>query len=148
MTSLSNKLILRPFVAADEAAVAMIYFQSRARHFSWVKKLRLADFAQATQGETVQVAELDGQIVGFASVSEWDGFLHLLFIKPGFESQGIGSALLTWARQLVQLPLTLKVVAQNKAAQRFYEREGFVLIARSPLASPPNLTYQDGQKRH
>lgn len=55
----------------------------------------------------------------------------------------MGKALLDWARQQVQRPLELKVVQANVAAQRFYEREGFRIIARDNLAQPSNVTYRD-----
>ncbi|MGO2138458.1 MAG: GNAT family N-acetyltransferase, partial [Leuconostoc mesenteroides] len=42
--------------------------------------------------------------------------------------------------------LQLKVVTANVAAQRFYEREGFLAVGKSVFAKPQNLTYRDGRK--
>lgn len=134
---------LRPMRPQDVPNVAKIYLASRQAYFPWVKKPQYADFERVSVGELVQVAVVADEIVGFAALSEWDSFLHLLFVKIGWQQQGVGKALLDWARQQVQRPLELKVVQANVAAQRFYEREGFRIIARDNLAQPSNVTYRD-----
>jgi GNAT superfamily N-acetyltransferase len=140
-------ITLRPALSADYSELATIYYESRRQNFPWVKSPQYHDFLTVTRGETIYIAQQDQLTVGFAAMSDWDNFLHLLFVKPGYERQGIGQLLLQWARERATQPLTLKVVVANVSAQRFYEREGFVVIATSPLATPPNVTYQDSQKR-
>lgn len=140
-------ITLRPALSADYSELATIYYQSRRQNFPWVKTPKHSDFLRVTRGETIYIAQQEQTIVGFAAMSDWDNFLHLLFVKPGFERQGIGQRLLQWARERATQPLMLKVVVENVDAQRFYEREGFVVIAKSPLATPPNITYQDHIKR-
>ncbi|KAA8369498.1 GNAT family N-acetyltransferase [Leuconostoc carnosum] len=139
----NNHLKLRAMRPDDATALARIYLDTRLASFPWVKNPRLEDFVTVTQGEHVQVAIIEEEIVGFASLSEEDSFLHLLFIKEGWQNQGIGQQLLTWARQEVRRPLELKVVRINKRAQQFYKREGFKIIATSILANPANVTYRD-----
>jgi len=94
-------------------------------------------------GEIITVAVFDHEVVGFSSLSEWDSFLHLLFIKEGWQRQGIGAVLLKKARDMVKEPLELKVVTANISAQHFYEREGFKVVAHSILSNPMNVTYRD-----
>lgn len=143
---LATELVLRAMRPEDSDAVARIYLESRQHHFPWVKHPRLADFLADSRGERVMVAIFGNEIVGFASLSEWDHFLHLLFVKEGWQGYGIGARLLEWARQAVTEPLELKVVLANVGAQRFYDREGFVRIRKSQLARPQNVTYRDGRK--
>ncbi|AEJ31910.1 MULTISPECIES: GNAT family N-acetyltransferase [Leuconostoc] len=143
-TILQNKFLkLRAMQPNDSDELARIYLDDRVNYFPWVKQPKLTDFGLAILGEKVEIAMLDTEIVGFASLSEWDSFLHLLFIKEGKHNQGIGAVLLNWARETAQQPLELKVVTDNKNAQRFYEREGFSIVAHSNLSKPRNVTYRD-----
>lgn len=143
-TSLQNKCLKRRAMQPeDEDALAQIYLEARVNYFPWVKQPKLTDFNFEIVGEKVEIAIIDTEIVGFASLSEWDSFLHLLFVKEGRQSQGVGSILLNWARETAQQPLELKVVTVNKNAQRFYEREGFSIVAHSNLSNPRNVTYRD-----
>lgn len=142
-TAPDDKVQLRPMQPQDVTSVAKIYLTSRQAYFPWVKNPQYADFERVSVGEQVQVAVVAGEIVGFAALSEWDSFLHLLFVKIGWQQQGVGKLLLNWARQRAQQPLELKVVQENVAAQRFYEREGFQIVARDDFAQPRNVTYRD-----
>lgn len=77
---------------------------------------------QIANGQVI-VAELDGQIVGFAAVvgGELDG----LFVEPDLWGRGIGRALADAAtHEARRRGLTLKVIA-NPRARRFYEHCGF-----------------------
>jgi len=139
----SNNLILRDMQAEDSEALARIYLDTRVTNFPWVRSPKLSDFDLASSGEKITVAVFDHEIVGFSSLSEWDSFLHLLFIKEGWQRQGIGAVLLKKAREMVKEPLELKVVIANVSAQRFYEREGFKVVAHSILSNPMNVTYRD-----
>jgi len=73
----------------------------------------------------VIVAELDGEIAGFAAVvgGELDG----LFVEPDLWGRGIGRALADAAtHEARKRGLALKVIA-NPRARRFYEQCGFSL---------------------
>ncbi|MGY3743449.1 GNAT family N-acetyltransferase [Leuconostoc inhae] len=142
-SSQTNNLILRAMQVEDSDALSRIYLDTRLTNFPWVNSPKRADFDSAILGEKVTVAVFNGEIVGFSSVSEWDSFLHLLFIKEGWQRQGIGAVLLKKAREMVKEPLELKVVTANTSAQHFYEREGFKVIAHSILSNPMNVTYRD-----
>lgn len=137
---------LRAMQSEDQAELAQLYLTTRKNHFSWVDNPKLSDFDYATTGEHVQVAVIQNEIVGFASLSEWDSFLHLLFVKTNWQNNGVGKALLNWARTSSHLPLELKVVQANQAARRFYDREGFKVIAYGNYANPTNVTYRDDRK--
>ena len=94
------------------------------------------------------VARLEGEIVGFASVSIERGTLELdstrgmlsnIYVDPDYRDRGIGAALLKAAEASAAErgadELLLEVMAENEAARRFYRREGYdefrVTMARS-----------------
>jgi GNAT superfamily N-acetyltransferase len=79
---------------------------------------------QIANGQVI-VAELDGEIAGFAAVvgGELDG----LFVEPDLWGRGVGRALADAATdEARKRGLTLKVIA-NPRARRFYEHCGFVV---------------------
>jgi GNAT superfamily N-acetyltransferase len=78
--------------------------------------------SQVANGQVI-VAEVDGEIAGFAAVvgGELDG----LFVDPDLWGLGIGKALVDAAtHQARRKGFTLQVVA-NPRARKFYERCGF-----------------------
>lgn len=67
-----------------------------------------------------------------------------LFVEPGFQGQGIGSALLSKAKSLSPDGLTLYTHQRNERARGFYEARGFrvVRFGTSPAPeSEPDVTY-------
>jgi ribosomal protein S18 acetylase RimI-like enzyme len=57
--------------------------------------------------------------------------LDWLFVDPVAQSRGVGSALIEHAKALSPSGLTLWVFESNRRAQAFYERHGFVIVART-----------------
>ena len=77
---------------------------------------------QIANGQVI-VAELDGEIAGFAAVVS--GELDGLFVEPDLWGRGIGRALADAAtHEARNRGLTLSVIA-NPRARRFYEHCGF-----------------------
>ena len=83
------------------------------------------------------VAELDGELVGFASVSErqhWvgdvDGYVGELAVAPSASRKGVGRMLIgaaeDWARERGLAHLTLETGASNRTARAFYAALGFL----------------------
>jgi N-acetylglutamate synthase-like GNAT family acetyltransferase len=96
--------------------------------------------AQIERGEVV-VAEVDGQIAGFAAViiendhAELDG----LFVEPDRWRRGIGTALIGAAvHEARNQGLTLMVVA-NPTVRQFYERCGFAYEGEAQTRFGPAL---------
>ena len=82
--------------------------------------------AHVERGEVV-VAEIDGQIAGFAAIIESDQAMELdgLFVEPNRWRKGIGSALAAVAtHEARKRGLSLMVVA-GPSARGFYEKCGF-----------------------
>ena len=84
------------------------------------------DFIRAAPGEEIYVADEDGKIVGVAALYRRDSFIHFLFVRSGFQSLGIGAALLARMESIANGPISLKVQTLNHRGRAFYEREGLV----------------------
>lgn len=88
------------------------------------------------------VAEMDGQLIGYAALlplarlhlGQRGMALHHLFVAEGARGKGVGTALLgevlTHAKALGCSYLTVGTHPDNKAAQDYYQKQGF-------FASPP-----------
>jgi ribosomal protein S18 acetylase RimI-like enzyme len=63
-----------------------------------------------------------------------------LYVDPAYHRQGIGSALLAKARQLLPKHIWLYTHVANKMARSFYEKHGFVAekfgISPEPESEP------------
>jgi GNAT superfamily N-acetyltransferase len=91
---------------------------------------------QIANGQVI-VAELDGEIAGFAAVvgGELDG----LFVEPDLWGHGIGRTLVNAAtHEARRKGLALKVIA-NPRARRFYESCGFTVEADEQTRFGPAL---------
>ncbi|GLX11540.1 hypothetical protein Misp03_84660 [Microbispora sp. NBRC 16548] len=92
----------------------------------------------------VWVAELQGQVVGFACL-QGDRLDHL-YVTPAAQGRGIGTALLGQAKKARPRMLDLHVFQQNTGARRFYERHGFTLVEERDGSgneeNPPGARYR------
>ena len=137
----SRLVIRRPQVSrfeqeADE--VAALYVASRRAALPGLREPHTDDETFAWMREivfprqSVWVAELRGEIVGFAAR---DGaWLTQLYVKPGWTGHGIGRQLLdaVLAEAAARTPvLRVYTFQRNAGARRFYERNGFVATALS-----------------
>ena len=123
---------IQPATPDDREDLAQIYLAARRTHFFWEdpRVLSLADFDHDSQGEAIYTARAPGgHLIGFVSVLESQSFIHLLFIAPGHERQGVGTALLQHLETTVPFPHQLKCVQVNTAALDFYQRHGWHLVA-------------------
>lgn len=125
--------ILRRFRAADLAQIKKIFTLARRQAFYWEPAdiFQDDDFEVATAGELIWVAEIvTGIVAGFISIWEVDSFIHLLFVHPEYQGQGIGQALLEKSYELVPFPIRLKCKSRNERAVRFYQRNGWREVGR------------------
>lgn len=92
--------------------------------------------AQIANGQVI-VAEIEGEIVGFAAVvgGELDG----LFVEPDLWGGGIGRVLVDAAtHEARKRGLALKVIA-NPRARRFYENCGFSVEGEEQTRFGPGI---------
>ncbi len=126
--------------ASDAPGISDAYLASR-RHFvaaaplrhseaeirGWVQDLVTAtgSVAVATEGGPM------GRVVGMlATARESDcGWIEQLYLHPEVVGQGYGRQLLEWAKGELGPPIRLYTFQFNKRSRRFYEREGFEVVA-------------------
>lgn len=71
----------------------------------------------------IYVAEKDEQVVGFVGLGRRR--LDFLYILPGMQGKGIGSALMKTALAKLPRPVRLAVFADNERAKNLYQKFGF-----------------------
>lgn len=126
----------------DHSALAGIFLSVRRSIFVWEDpaSFQLDDFASATEGELIHVAETaENGIVGFISLWEPEQFVHHLFIANGHRGKGIGRALLDDLARRQPGPFGLKCVAGNSDALSFYRRSGWEQVGEGETDGRPYL---------
>jgi ribosomal protein S18 acetylase RimI-like enzyme len=121
---------LRRAVPADGDAVAAVYVAARAE-MPYLPPLNVPEATAyfrdhvAPEDET-WVALEEHVLVGFATLASAE--LDHLYVAPGAQRHGVGTALLDHAKALRPDGFELWVFQQNTGARRFYERHGCVLL--------------------
>jgi GNAT superfamily N-acetyltransferase len=131
-----NQLTLRRATSCDIPAMSQIRLSVAENILSdpaRVTKEMYEDFLeQAGRG---WVAENGGQIVGFCYADKVNASIWALFVRPGYEGQGLGQSLLKQAVNWLfgigheRVHLTTGV---NTRADRFYSKQGWT---RAPVSS-------------
>jgi ribosomal protein S18 acetylase RimI-like enzyme len=127
---------IRPARIDEAEAVADLYLRSRHASAPAIPPSVHPDddvrdhFATTVLPTTeTWVAEEDGVIVGLLVLD--GGWIDHLYVEPGQTGRGIGSALVGHAQARRPEGLDLWAFQSNTGAQRFYERHGFVAVART-----------------
>jgi ribosomal protein S18 acetylase RimI-like enzyme len=89
---------------------------------------RDAFVSEVLPANRVTLALLDARLVGFIAASPES--VAQLHVQPGLHRRGIGSQLLSLAKARSAGSLWLYTFVRNVRACRFYERHGFVVVAR------------------
>ena len=123
---------IRPAEAGDAEAIAKIHTTSMREALPYLPDLHSEEEDRAWVAnvvlphQEVWVAEAAGRVVGVAAL---DGdMLAQLYILPGEQGRGIGSALLAKAMARRSGGLRLYAFQRNTRARGFYERRGFIAI--------------------
>ena len=97
---------------------------------------------QVLPRNSLRVALQDENVVGFIAASR--DSIPQLYVRIGYQRRGIGRQLLEWAKAQSGGSLWLYTFARNQAAQRFYEREGFRVVARGfePIWQLEDIKYE------
>ena len=121
---------IRPAEPRDADAIAAVHRASMREAMPWLPDLHTPDEDRAWVAQVVLprqdvwVAEAGGRIVGVASMDAED-MLTQLYILPGHQGAGIGSALLDAAKSARPGGFRLYAFQRNTRARRFYERRGW-----------------------
>lgn len=131
--------------AAKIAEFAVALFELHAawnpRRFTQIATVDGATrfYGDRAENGSVMVAELNGDIVGFAyfeyeptlyaELATKVAWLHDIYVDPAARGQGAGSALIAGvrdaAKELGADKILLSVAIQNAEGQRLFERNGF-----------------------
>lgn len=124
------ELTLRPATEDDAEAIARVHTETRRAAVPAMPPGVHADHealpsvAGRLPAGGFWVAEVDGQIVGYAATSE--DWLDDLYVLPSFARRGIGGALMDVVKTLLPDGFALWVFESNEPARRFYRRHGLV----------------------
>lgn len=129
-------LVIRDACEVDTPAVRRLFLDSRRAALYWLdgSAMKPEDFDRESAGESVLVAEHEGQVVGLAAWWPPDNFLHSLYVKPGFERRGIGTQLLEAALARMGRPVQLKCLTRNQPAMAYYTARGWCELGRGQSA--------------
>ncbi len=124
------KLTVRQLEQSDAAAVQRLYERAVGRAVWLPAGIKSdANFARASQGEAVFVCHgPEGRLVGLLSVYVPESFIHHVYVDPGFERQGVGTALVSSLESWLPLPWRLKCVIANASAGAFYTHHGWIEV--------------------
>lgn len=112
---------------ADPEQLRRIFNAARSHAGCFTRPcVKLAEFERLIEGEVLHVASHADQITGFAAVWQADQFIHHLYVDPGYQGMGIGTALLAHCEQAYGRPLSLKCPVRNAASMHFYRQRGWI----------------------
>lgn len=134
----------RSFQPGDVSQVVALWHASKREAFAYVavqQAYTLDDDREYFEGSVIErcqiwVAESEAKIVGFLAL-EGD-LIDLLFVKPGWQKQGVGTALLTVAREQRPAGLRAYTFQKNIAGRSFFEKHGFEIVRAGLSPAPEN----------
>lgn len=140
---MNHNLLIRHAIKSDGVKLASLFLNSRRQNFTWQEPetFSIDDYAKSVQDDIVHVAEINRAIAGFISIYQTDNFIHNLFVDESFKNQGVGKALLNKALEILNKPITLKVITHNLKACSFYESQGFTIFSTDIVVDPPYHLY-------
>jgi ribosomal protein S18 acetylase RimI-like enzyme len=145
MAAGGEAVLIRPARPEDAEALVDVHVRTWAAAYEHVfgaerlatidRERRRAIAAWWIESGGTVVAELDGRVVGLASVGpstdvEGEGELYAIYVLPEAWGGGAGRGLMDAAKELLRASYrdaTLYVLDDNPRARRFYEREGWAV---------------------
>ena len=133
---------IRPFREADFDPITALWFEAQAAAVPEVMRRMKHDLEDsrrwfrrtALTGRELWVCEVQGAPLGFAALQ--GEYIDKLYVHPGHHRRGIGSLLMTKARERSPLHLWLHTHMANWNARAFYEKQGFE-AQRFHISPPP-----------
>lgn len=145
-----NDFIIREYQPQDFDAVTILWrlarerslpdFQREKGHFFYEDQLYFRN--RILQKNKVFVVQKDGYPAAFMAME--NDFIDQLYVHPDHWRQGIGAALLEFARERSPAHLWLYTLQVNVNARAFYEKNGFVAESfgvSDPPESAPDVEY-------
>ncbi|WP_374304395.1 GNAT family acetyltransferase [Ferrovibrio sp.] len=125
------KLNIRPFAAADRAALIALW-QACNLTRPWNDPDSDIDFCMSKPESTILVGESGGKIVASVMTGHdgHRGWLYYLAVEPSIQKSGFGRAMVTaaedWLRARGVPKVMLMVRPENERVRAFYDALGYV----------------------
>ena len=139
----------RPFRDADLEAVVRLWHETKQAAYPYLplEQGRTLEederfFRERIRPLEIWVAEAAGEILGFLALR--GSYLDRLYVRPGRQGAGVGTALERRAMERSPGGLELHTHVRNGAARAFYERHGFRAVrfgVSPPPESEPDVEY-------
>jgi len=135
---MTRSVSTRPAHAGDKPRIRRLYEEALRHHieiiWGWDDDWQQAYFDKAFLALSTRVVEVDGCFAGYLQVDHGsdEDYLSMLVLDPEFRSGGVGARLLAAVQaesRRAGRDIYLRVFRTNAAARRFYEREGWMLVA-------------------
>jgi GNAT superfamily N-acetyltransferase len=129
------QLVLRRAEAADAFTVAQVWLRSFAAALPAVRLVHTDDQVRTWIRRVVigtletWVATADDSVVGIMALDDTD--IDQLYLDPQWRGRGVGDLLVAHAKSRRPTGLGLWTFQVNTPAGRFYERHGFIEVART-----------------
>ena len=125
-------VIISPARSLDAGAIGHILSRTNEQ-MPWLPQMHSAAeeikyAGDMIEAEWVRVAKLDGKVVGF--IARHDDQIHALYVLPDAQDNGVGTALLSDAKESCD-HLRLWSYQANHSATRFYGLRGFIETERT-----------------
>ncbi|HSY28455.1 MAG TPA: GNAT family N-acetyltransferase [Burkholderiaceae bacterium] len=131
-------IVTRAALIDDKPAIWQLFESEMKQHieviWGWDAAWQVADFDNAFSTSSTYVVEVDGKFSGYFQLDHGvvENYLRMIVLLPACRSLGIGAKLLA---EILRLScrdgrtLSLRVFRANLSAKRFYEREGWLIMA-------------------
>jgi GNAT superfamily N-acetyltransferase len=126
-----SSFLTRLALPVDGPEIAEIYLRAVRQAMPWLRlahddgEVRAWFSAEVPLRHEVWVAEADGSVSAFMSLSLDRSWVDHLYVDPELQGCGHGSALIALAQSLSSGTLQLWAFQRNLAARDFYEHRGF-----------------------
>lgn len=137
-----GQLTIRPYCGQDWSRIAAIHDSARKQELAWAGlsgaflPLETAAEREGLFDYTVQVAELDGLVVGFTAYTQEE--LAWLYVDPDYMGRGVGKSLVQYVLDHTARPLSIEVLYGNLPALGLYQSMGFALAGTVHGVMPGN----------
>lgn len=147
---LVSDVVIRSAREADHATLGHIWRQGQADPDTGVIAVepsaqaltaRIA-YEIAENGWEVFACEAQGRVTGLLALSPREVSLREIYVDEAHRSQGIGKALLDFAKSRMRQGFWLRTHIRNVKAHRFYEREGLRFERVEPHPQHPDALFR------
>lgn len=134
--------MVREFQILDTEQVMKLWFWGNVDAHSFVSEKywhsHFNEVQEALLQAKVFVYDINGKVLGFIGLM--NEYIAGIFVDRNYRSTGIGTQLLTYAKQKYDT-LSLSVYQQNLRAVAFYHREGFSILSEGVDADTGEKEY-------